>query len=127
MICGQTDFLSVLSVNLPGEGCCEASTEASHSGLLPDLGGHLAEAPAWLNLLLDLHHLNGADDEGPDGAGHDAVPGDVGRAVLTIVPTHDAVHSESDGIGERYGAERGVETTVKSEKLRRNPRYFISV
>ena len=115
---GQTDLSSV---KIPGQGCCEASAEASQSGLLPDLGGHLGEGPAGMNLLLDLHHLNGADDEGPDGAGHDAVPGDVGGGVVAAVPAHNAVHTESDGIGERYGAERGVETTVKTEKLIKNP------
>ena len=120
----QTDFFSV---DIPGEGCCEAASETSQSSRLPDLRGHLAEALAGMNLLLDLHHLDGTDDEGPDGAGHDAVPGDVGDCVVPHVPAHNAVHPEGDGIGERYGAERGVETTVKSEKLRRNPRYLISV
>ena len=113
-------------VNIPGQGCCEAASETSQSSRLPDLSGHLTEGLAGMNLLLDLHHLDGTDHEGPDGAGHDAVPGDVGRGVLTKVPAHDPVHTESDGIGESYGAERGVETTVEPQKLRRNAGFFIS-
>ena len=108
------------SVKLPGQRGGETSAEASQSRLLPDLGGHLGQAPAGPDLLLDLHHLDGTDDEGPDGAGHDAVPGDVGDGVVPQVPAHHSVHTESDGIGERYGAERGVETAVKPEKLRGN-------
>ena len=113
-------------VNIPGQGCCEAASETSQSSRLPDLRGHLTEALAGMNLLLDLHHLDGTDDEGPDSAGHDAVPGDVGGSVLTKVPAHHPVHTESDGIGESYGAERGVETAVEPEKLRRNIISFLS-
>ena len=106
----------------PGQRCCEASAKATQSRLLPDLRGHLGQGPARLDLLLDLHHLDGTDDEGPDGAGHDAVPGDVGDCVVPHVPAHNAVHPEGDGIGERYGAEGGGETAVEPEKLRRNQR-----
>ena len=57
---GQT---VLFSVKIPGQRCCEASAETSQSRLLPDLRGHLGEGPAGMNLLLDLDHLNGADDE----------------------------------------------------------------
>ena len=68
--------------------------------------------------MLDLHHLDRTDDEGPDGAGDDSVPGDLQVGHVAVVPAHDAVHAESDGVGESHGAERRGEATVEPQKLR---------
>ena len=69
-------------------------------------------------MLLNLDHLNGTDDEGPDGARDDPVPGDLQVGEIAVVPAHDAVHTESDRVGDGHGAERGGEAAVEPQKLR---------
>ena len=101
----------------PGQGGGEAPCEAPEPCSLPDLGGDLHQTKGRPHLLLDLHHLNRADDEGPDGARHDSVPGDLHVGEVAEVPAHDSVHTESDCVGESDGAERSVEATVEPQKL----------
>ena len=70
-----------------------------------------------MHLLLDLHNLNWTDNKRPDSPGHDTIPGNLQSGEVAKVPAHDAVHTESDSVGESNGTERSVESTVEPQKL----------
>jgi len=81
---------------LPCQSCRVASGKPNQPSSTPNLGRNLLDRKLRSHLLLNLHNLNGADNEGPDKPCTQTVSPSIQCSFVSPFPTSKAVDTKCD-------------------------------